>query len=112
MKADHNTITPFGVKVMSKYKVLSKGERGMIKDVLHQIWFCTMGKKLHLSNKQNKNNCSNVCSDTTGSPLLRKYEMVHPKIPEFGTWKTIRHCCESWSYQYKDVIVFLLIKNH
>ncbi len=31
MKADHNTITPFGVKVMSKYKVLSKRERGVIK---------------------------------------------------------------------------------
>ncbi len=31
MKADHNTIMPFGVKVMSKYKVLSKHERGMIK---------------------------------------------------------------------------------
>ncbi len=31
MKADHNTITPFGVEVMSKYTVLSKGERGVIK---------------------------------------------------------------------------------
>ncbi len=31
MKADHNTITLFGVEVMSKYKVLSKGERGVIK---------------------------------------------------------------------------------
>ncbi len=31
MKADHTTITPFGIKVMSKYKVLSKRERGMIK---------------------------------------------------------------------------------
>ncbi len=31
MIADHNTITPFGIKVMSKYKVLSKCERGMIK---------------------------------------------------------------------------------
>ncbi len=31
MKADHNTITPFGVKVMSKYKVLSKRECGVIK---------------------------------------------------------------------------------
>ncbi len=30
MKADHNTITLFGVKVMSKYTVLSKRERGMI----------------------------------------------------------------------------------
>ncbi len=29
MKADHNTITPFGIKVMSKYKVLSKREHGM-----------------------------------------------------------------------------------
>ncbi len=31
MKAGHNTITPFNVKVMSKYKVLSKLERGVIK---------------------------------------------------------------------------------
>ncbi len=31
MKADHNTITPFGVKVMSTYKVLSKCEHGVIK---------------------------------------------------------------------------------
>ncbi len=31
MKADHNTITPFGVKVMSKYKILSKRECGVIK---------------------------------------------------------------------------------
>ncbi len=31
IKADHNTITQFGVKVMSKYKVLSKHEHGMIK---------------------------------------------------------------------------------
>ncbi len=31
MKADHNTIMPFGIKVMSKYKVLSKRECGMIK---------------------------------------------------------------------------------
>ncbi len=31
MKADHNTITPFDIKVMSKYKVLSKNERGVIK---------------------------------------------------------------------------------
>ncbi len=31
MKADHNTITPFGIKVMSKYMVLSKRELGMIK---------------------------------------------------------------------------------
>ncbi len=31
MKADHNTITPFSVKLMSKYKVLSKCERDVIK---------------------------------------------------------------------------------
>ncbi len=31
MKADHNTITPFSVKVMTKYKVLSKSERSVIK---------------------------------------------------------------------------------
>ncbi len=31
MKADHNTITAFGVKIMSKYKVLSKRESGVIK---------------------------------------------------------------------------------
>ncbi len=31
IQADHNTITPFGVKVMSKFKELSKHERGMIK---------------------------------------------------------------------------------
>ncbi len=31
MKADHNTIMLFGVKVMSKYKVFSKRERGMTK---------------------------------------------------------------------------------
>ncbi len=31
MKAVHNTITPFSIKVMSKYKVLSKRERGVIK---------------------------------------------------------------------------------
>ncbi len=30
-KADHNTITPFGVKVCQKYKVLSKREHGVIK---------------------------------------------------------------------------------
>ncbi len=34
IKADHNTITPFGIKVMSKYKVLSKRECGMIKNIL------------------------------------------------------------------------------
>ncbi len=33
MKTDHYTITPFCVKVMSKYKVLSKCERGMIKKI-------------------------------------------------------------------------------
>ncbi len=32
MKADHNTIKPFGLKLMSKYKVLSKHERGVIKN--------------------------------------------------------------------------------
>ncbi len=31
MKVDHNTIMPFGVKVMSKYKFLSKRERSVIK---------------------------------------------------------------------------------
>ncbi len=31
MKADYNTITSFGVKVMSKNKALSKCERGVIK---------------------------------------------------------------------------------
>ncbi len=31
MKADQNTITQFSVKVMSKYKVLSRRERGVIK---------------------------------------------------------------------------------
>ncbi len=31
MKADHNTIMPLGVKVMSKYKMLSKRECGVIK---------------------------------------------------------------------------------
>ncbi len=31
IKADHSAITPFGVKVMSKYKVLSKRERSVIK---------------------------------------------------------------------------------
>ncbi len=31
MKADHNTIKPFGAKVMSKYKVLSKHVHGVIK---------------------------------------------------------------------------------
>ncbi len=31
MKADHNIITPFGIKVMSKYRVLSKRELCMIK---------------------------------------------------------------------------------
>ncbi len=35
MKADHNTITLFGVKVMSKNKVLSKRERGVIKKTLY-----------------------------------------------------------------------------
>ncbi len=30
MKVDHYTITPFGFKVMSKYKVLSKRECGVI----------------------------------------------------------------------------------
>ncbi len=34
MKADNNTIMPFSVKVMSKYKVLSKHERSMIKSLL------------------------------------------------------------------------------
>ncbi len=34
MKADHNTITPFGVKVMSKYKELSKSERVVIKKLV------------------------------------------------------------------------------
>ncbi len=37
MKADHNTIMLFGVKVMSKYKVLSKRECGMIKKLEFQI---------------------------------------------------------------------------
>ncbi len=32
IKADHNTITQFSVKVMSKYKVLSKREHGLIKN--------------------------------------------------------------------------------
>ncbi len=36
MKADHNTITLFGVKVMWKYKV-SKHERGVIKTQQKQI---------------------------------------------------------------------------
>ncbi len=31
MKADHNTIMLFAIKVMLKYKVLSKRERGVIK---------------------------------------------------------------------------------
>ncbi len=31
IKADHNTSRPFGIKVMSKYNVLSKRERGVIK---------------------------------------------------------------------------------
>ncbi len=31
MKPGHKTITPFGIKVMSKYKVLSKRERGVTK---------------------------------------------------------------------------------
>ncbi len=39
MKADHNTIMPVGVKVMSKYKVLSKREHGVIKNVLFKILF-------------------------------------------------------------------------
>ncbi len=34
MKADHNTIMPFGVKVMAKYKVLLKHEHGVIKNML------------------------------------------------------------------------------
>ncbi len=37
MKADHNAITPFGVKVMWKYKVLSKREHCMIKNRLSYI---------------------------------------------------------------------------
>ncbi len=38
MKADHKTIMLFGIKVMSKYKVLSKRERGVIKTIkLHFI---------------------------------------------------------------------------
>ncbi len=32
MKADHITIIPFGIKIMSKYKVLPKHERGVIKN--------------------------------------------------------------------------------
>ncbi len=32
IKADYNTITPFGVKVMSQYKVLLKRECGVIKN--------------------------------------------------------------------------------
>ncbi len=36
MKADHNTITPFGIKVISKYKVLSKHERCMIKKTTYK----------------------------------------------------------------------------
>ncbi len=34
MKADHNTITPFGVKVMGKDKVFSKREHCMIKKTI------------------------------------------------------------------------------
>ncbi len=37
MKADHNIITPFGVKVMSKYNVLSKRERCMIKNKSNMV---------------------------------------------------------------------------
>ncbi len=40
MKADHNTIMPFDVKVMSKYKVLSMCERGMIKKVSSILMHC------------------------------------------------------------------------
>ncbi len=47
MKADHNTITPFDVKVMLKYKVLSKHECGVIKKI---IWI----RKKISSNYQNK----------------------------------------------------------
>ncbi len=35
MKADHNTITLFIVKLMSKYKVLSKREHDVIKKNQH-----------------------------------------------------------------------------
>ncbi len=46
MKSDHNTITPFSIKVMSKYKVLSKHEHGVIKKVelcvvVHNIQYKT-----------------------------------------------------------------------
>ncbi len=33
MKADHNTITLLGIKLMSKYKVFSKRERSVIKQI-------------------------------------------------------------------------------
>ncbi len=36
MKADHNTITPFDVKVMWKYKVLSKRKRCVKKMVIYK----------------------------------------------------------------------------
>ncbi len=42
MKADHNTIKPFGIKVMSKYKVLSKREHGMIKTLITQFTYDTL----------------------------------------------------------------------
>ncbi len=36
VKPGHKTITPFGVKVMSKFKVLSKREHGVIKK---EVWY-------------------------------------------------------------------------
>ncbi len=52
MKADHNTITPFGVKVMSKYKVSSKCKRGMIKKTYHGI--CTRHRLLIIRDSQRR----------------------------------------------------------
>ncbi len=54
MKADHNTITPFGVKVLSKYKVLSKLERGVINKIKNHHEATFHSPKPHPRKDQNK----------------------------------------------------------
>ncbi len=77
IKADHNTITPFDVKVMSKYKVLSKREHGMIKisyglENLGSCLFCwrfsfiSGWSDFYLTNGHSKETHHRFCWDDSG----------------------------------------------
>ncbi len=99
MKADHNTIMPFGIKVMWNYKVLSKCERCMIKKNLHfdMVWFAQISD---WPNHQSQTLCREH-QRSVGCYDLKLLENMNLSLTILVNWSWMKLnllCFETWYF--------------